>query len=44
MHKELLATALPGRASKQAPRVFVSMLGALELRRVDQKAVLYRRV
>ena len=28
--RELLATALPGRPSKQAPRMFVSMLRALE--------------
>ena len=29
-NRELLATALPGRPSKQAPRMFVSMLRALE--------------
>ena len=30
IYKELLATALPGRPSKQAPRMCVTMLGALE--------------
>ena len=43
-YRELLATALPGRPSKQAPRMFVSMLRALENVVTDLGMLLHKRV
>ena len=42
--KELLSNAIPGRPTKQAPRMFMSMLAALEELTVDDKALPYYRV
>ena len=40
---ELLASSLPGRPSKQAPLMLISMLTALEQLTVDDRALLYYR-
>ena len=44
IQKELLANSIPGRPSKQAPRIVMSMLAALEELTVDDKALPYYRV
>ena len=44
VYQELLASALPGRPSKQAPRMLVSVLAALEPVVVDQDTPQYLRV
>ena len=44
IEKELLAISLPGRPSKQAPRMLVCMLRALEQLTVDEQALPYLRI
>ena len=44
LQKELLANSIPGRPPKQASRMFMSMLAALEELTVDDKALPYYRV
>ena len=44
IQKELLANSIPGRPAKQAPRMFISMLAALEELTVNDKALPYYRV
>ena len=44
IQKERLAKSIPGRPTKQAPRMFMSMLAALEELAVDDKSLPYYRV
>ena len=44
IERELLASSLPGRLSKQAPRMLISMLTALEQLTIDDRALPYYRV
>ena len=44
IQKELLANSIPGRPTEQAPRMFLSMLAALEELTVDDKSLPYYRV
>ena len=44
IQKELLANSIPGRPTKQAPKMFMSMLAALEELTVNNKALPYYRV
>ena len=44
IQKELLANSIPGRPTRQAPRMFMSMLAALEELTVNDKALPYYRV
>ena len=43
IQNELLANSIPGRPAKQAPRMFISMLAALEELTVNDKALPYHR-
>ena len=44
IQKELLANSIPGRPTRQAPRMFMSMLAALEELTVNDKALPHYRV
>ena len=44
MQKELLTNSIPGRPTNQPPRMFMSMLAALEELTVDDKSLPYYRV
>ena len=44
IQKKLLANSIPGRPTRQAPRMFMSMLAALEELTVNDKALPYYRV